>query len=159
MQPTHLFQGAHAHLAAPAALAGLAPALADQQPPGTPHSIAEIVAHMTFWQAWFLDRCDGQPTPIVAPAALGWPAVARGSWEAGRERFEAGFARGLALSGDSARLDAALAPPVDFPPLATYTIRDALTHVALHNAHHLGQVITLRQQLGAWPPPAGSWTW
>ena len=37
------------------------------------------------------------------------------------------------------------------------TKRDVL--VATHNAHHLGQVILLRQLLGAWPPPAGSWTW
>jgi hypothetical protein len=31
--------------------------------------------------------------------------------------------------------------------------------MATHTAHHLGQIIVLRQLLGAWPPPAGSWTW
>jgi uncharacterized damage-inducible protein DinB len=50
-------------------------------------------------------------------------------------------------------------PPIEFPPLTHYTIADALTHVATHNAHHLGQVILLRQLAGTWPPPAGSWTW
>lgn len=159
MHGHHLFHGAHAHLAAPAALAGLSTADADRRPSGSPHSIAEIVAHMTFWQTWFLDRCDGQATPMVAPAARGWPAVAAGEWNAVRDQFEREFARGAALAKEPARLNSALDPAIDFPPLSHYTVGDALTHVALHNAHHLGQVITLRQQLGAWPPPAGSWTW
>jgi uncharacterized damage-inducible protein DinB len=159
MQLHHFFQGAHSHLAAPAALGGLSPATADHRPAGAPHSIAEIVAHMTFWQSWFLDRSDSVAAPLVAHAALGWPAVTPGTWDEVHGAFETGFARGMALAKDGARLDSALVPPIDFPPLAEYTVRDALTHIALHNAHHLGQVITLRQQLGAWPPPAGSWTW
>jgi uncharacterized damage-inducible protein DinB len=31
--------------------------------------------------------------------------------------------------------------------------------MAAHNSHHLGQVVLLRQILGAWPPPSGSYTW
>jgi hypothetical protein len=27
------------------------------------------------------------------------------------------------------------------------------------NAHHFDQAIRLRQIMGAWPPPSGSWTW
>lgn len=44
-------------------------------------------------------------------------------------------------------------------PGITHSIEDALIHVAQHNAHHLGQVVTLRQVLGCWPPPGGSYTW
>jgi len=73
-------------LAPDKALDGLDLPAAEAHLPGAPHSIAEIEAHMAFWQDWFL-------------------------------------------------------------------------HVATHNAHHLGQVILLRQLTGAWPPPAGSWTW
>jgi uncharacterized damage-inducible protein DinB len=50
-------------------------------------------------------------------------------------------------------------PAIEFPPLADYTIRDAMVHVGVHTAHHLGQVVVLRQLMGLWPPPAGSWTW
>ncbi len=57
------------------------------------------------------------------------------------------------------RLAAPIAPPIEFPPLANFTIRDALVHMASHNAHHLGQVIILRQIMGLWPPPSGSYTW
>lgn len=159
MQLHALFQGAHSYLSTEAVLAGLSAANADRRPPGAPHSIAEIVAHMDFWQGWFLDRCDGTGTPMVAQAALGWPAVAEGEWDAVRQRFETGFARAIALAKDGSRVDSAVVPPIEFGALARYTVRDTLTHVALHNAHHLGQVITLRQQLGAWPPPGGSWTW
>jgi uncharacterized damage-inducible protein DinB len=56
-------------------------------------------------------------------------------------------------------LHAPLRPPIAFPPLAEYSIREAFEHVAQHNAHHLGQVILLRQMMQLWPPPAGSWTW
>jgi hypothetical protein len=31
--------------------------------------------------------------------------------------------------------------------------------MAAHNPHDLGQVVLLRQMLGAWPPPSGSYTW
>lgn len=159
MRMEHLVRGAHAHLAAPAALAGLSQRHAEARPSSGPHSIVEIVAHMTFWQGWFLDRCDGRSTPMISSAALGWPAVAAGEWETVRTQFEDGFARGLALAKDRTRLDSLLSPPIESANFTDYTVRDTLTHIAIHNAHHLGQVITLRQQLGSWPPPAGSWTW
>jgi uncharacterized damage-inducible protein DinB len=152
-----LLKGAHAYLSPPAALAGLSAEHATTRPHGAPHPIAAIVAHMTFWQGWFLDCCDGVAGAMPAPAARGWPAP--GEWPAVLESFEAGFARALALGSDTSRVDRAVAPPIDFEPLSRYTVRDVLTHIALHNGHHLGQIVTLRQQLGAWPPPAGSWTW
>ena len=37
--------------------------------------------------------------------------------------------------------------------------RDALVHVAHHNAYHLGQIVSLRQAMGLWPPAGGGWTW
>lgn len=127
--------------------------------PGMNHSIAEVVGHMTFWQAWFLDRCRGVAQPVVGAAAEGWPAVAPGEWEALRERFLAGAEQAAVLSETPDVVDQPIAPAIDLPQLAHYTVRQALVHVAIHNAHHLGQVIAMRQVLGTWPPPSGSWTW
>jgi len=94
---------------------------------------------------------------MVTTAAAGWPAVAPGSWPDVRARFLSRLQQLAALAdGDVTR---PVTPPIEFPPLAHYTIADALTHVVTHNAHHLGQVILLRQLAGSWPPPAGSWTW
>ena len=154
-----LLRGAHAFIPLPAALAGLSDAAATASPAGSAHSIAEVVAHLRFWQRWFLDRCDGVAMAMPAPASVGWPAVAHGEWESIRQDFEADFARALAMADDDGRLERVVTPAIEFDALRHYTVRDALTHIALHNAHHLGQVITLRQQFGAWPPPAGSWTW
>ena len=155
----HILRGAHSYLAPTATLAALPSDLALLKPVASPHSVADIVAHMAFWQQWFLDRCDGLAVRPPAHAALGWPAVASGEWDDVLARFEAGLDRALSLAADEPRLSKPLSPPLEPDFLAGYTTADALVHIALHNAHHLGQVTTLRQQLGAWPPPAGSWTW
>ena len=147
-------------LAPARALEGLSSELADRRVEGASHSIAEIVAHLNFWQNWFIRRAEGTAAPMVQRAAEGWPAVTPGSWPALQQQFVDGLSR-LTAWADAAgeTLDTALMPAIEFPPLAHYTKRDVLVHVATHNAHHLGQVILLRQLLGAWPPPAGSWTW
>ena len=136
----------------------IAPELADRRVPGAPHTIAELVAHLAFWQDWFAGRCDRTAGPMPQSAALGWPAPAPGGWDALRQRFLDGLERVAALGahGDRARR---LDPPIEFPPLAGITVGEVIIHVAAHNAHHLGQVVLLRQMLGAWPPPSGSCTW
>ena len=140
------------------ALDGLTPELADRRGPGAPHTVAELVAHLAFWQDWFAGRCDGTAGPMPQSAATGWPAPESGGWDALRTRFLDGLDRLAALgaSGDPARR---LDPPIEFPPLAEITVGEVIAHVAMHNAHHLGQVVLLRQMIGAWPPPAGSYTW
>jgi uncharacterized damage-inducible protein DinB len=139
------------------AVEGLSAELAERRPERVTHSVAEIVAHLSFWQQWFHARCLGQPVPMASSASVGWPAVAAGSWPVVQADFLKGLdaVAGLA-DGDITRR---LSPSIEFPPLAEYTIGDVLVHVSTHNGHHLGQVIVVRQLLGAWPPPAGSWTW
>jgi uncharacterized damage-inducible protein DinB len=156
MGPRELLVDTYVHIPPRHALERLATADAERHPSGAPHSVAEIVAHLAFWQDWFLARCEGDARPMVDHAAAGWPAVAAGHWPEIQARFLGGLERAVALGE---RDDRPVAPAIDFPPLAHYTVRDALTHVAQHNAHHLGQVVLLRQLMGLWPPPAGSWTW
>lgn len=135
-------------------LDGLSAEDASRRIPGVGHSIAEILAHLVFWQTWFLNRCSGIAVPMASHAAEGWPTTSTTDWEPLREQFLAGLQRAVLLPA-SGRLD----PPIEFPPLIGYTIADAMTHLAVHNAHHLGQIVTLRQALGVWPPPEGSFTW
>jgi uncharacterized damage-inducible protein DinB len=138
-------------------LDGLRVELAERRPAGAPHSIAALVAHLAFWQDWFYDRCVGLATPMPQSAASGWPAVAPGTWPTTREKFLSRLNQLAEISEEVAATP--LSPAIEFPPLANYTVGDALIHVATHNSHHLGQIVLLRQLLGAWPPPAGSWTW
>ena len=110
---------------------------------------------MAFWQEWFGRRVQGIGEPMATHAAEGWPDVGPGTWPALRERFLSGIER-LGIGGERR-------PPgrssARVPAARRYTVHDALVHVAMHNAHHLGQVVLLRQQMGCWPPPSGSYTW
>ena len=58
MDARQLLVETHPHLPPADTLAGLS-AAATRRVAGLPHSIAEVVAHMTFWQEWFTARCHG----------------------------------------------------------------------------------------------------
>jgi uncharacterized damage-inducible protein DinB len=143
-----------AYMPPPQIVEGLSPEDAARRIPGVTHSIVEILAHIVFWQTWFLNRCSGVAIPPAASAAEGWPSAAAADWEALREQFLSGLRKALELPAEG-RIN----PSIEFPPLANYTIADAMSHLGQHNAHHLGQIVTLRQALGVWPPPGGSFTW
>jgi hypothetical protein len=142
MDVRHLLVDTHTHLPAAATLAGLSPADAARHVGGVPHS----------------SRAEGEAAPIVVSAALGWPGVAEEAWPEVRDDFVNGQER-LARVVGQLEPDAPLEPAFEMPMLSGYTARDVWEHVAQHNAHHLGQVVILRQFLGLWPPPAGSFTW
>jgi uncharacterized damage-inducible protein DinB len=148
-----------AYMPPPRVLEGLAADLAGRRPPGAPHSIVELVAHLGFWQTWFLERVTGRPVPMPAAASAGWPAADSAVWDRVQREFLDGLDRAMALAEPPGARSQRVAPAIEFPPLAEYTVEDVMTHIAIHNAHHLGQIVTLRQLLGSWPPPEGSWTW
>lgn len=158
MNVRHLLIDTHPHLTPVATLAELSPADAVRRVPHAHHSIAEIVAHMTYWQAWFIARCKGQAEPMASTAAIGWPTVRQDDWPALAGRFVAGLGL-LEVAVSSHSLETLVTPTIEAPMMAAYSYRDVCEHVALHNAHHLGQVVLLRQMMDAWPPPAGSYTW
>lgn len=144
-------------LPAQAALEGLEAADAERHMDWpNAHSIAEIVAHMAFWQDWFLGRVKGSGELAPATASIGWPEVKQGDWPEIQKRFLHGLEQVARLDATSTQ---PIEPPFEFPPMAHHNAGDVVSHVALHNSHHLGQVITLLQCMGLWPPPAGSFTW
>jgi uncharacterized damage-inducible protein DinB len=157
MQPRELLIDTFPHIPPARALEGLTPNDAERRVSGATHSVAELVSHVNFWMEWFITRCEGRPEAMVLRAADGWPPATGKDWPNLEERFRHGLER-LVQIGDRG-LDRPIAPAIEFPPLAHYTVGDVLVHVAAHNAHHLGQVITLRQIMQRWPPPSGGWTW
>ena len=157
MSPRDLLIDTAPSMAPARALEALSADQADRRQDGL-HTIAEIVSHLAFWQDWFRGRCEGAVEPMPAPAALGWQAPPSGTWPDVRRHFLDGLER-IAAFGEREDRARVLSPPIEFPLLAGYTVGDVLVHVANHNAHHLGQVVLLRQLMGAWPPPSGSWTW
>ena len=111
-----------------------------------------------YWQEWFTARCKVQASPIDARAELGWPSVDATDWPAVREHFLAGLEL-LRATVAAHHPSALVVPQIESPMLSTYSYRDIGEHAALHNAHHLGQVVVLRQLLTTWPPSTGSYTW
>ena len=118
-----------AHIPPASALEGLTVDEAERRVPGANHSIAAIVAHLTFWATWFCARCEGTAEPMIASAANGWPPVAPGSWPELHRQFLSMLERAATLGDDPRRLESPIVPPIEFPPLANFTIRDALVHV------------------------------
>ena len=139
---------------------GLTDEQAHAKPHGLPHSIAEIVAHMCFWQEWWNDSIRAGFTGIAQHAVDGWPAVPAKGWDALRERFLRSIDEAKRIAAESDSLGDPLLPPdVQLPSLARDSHGSGVLHGALHNSHHLGQVITIRQLMGLWPPPGGTITW
>lgn len=141
-------------------LDGLTEEQAMKKPYGLPHSIADIVSHMCFWQEYFNRAATDGFSGVPEHAAEGWPGILPGEWDALRERFFRSIETTQGLAATSPTLNEKLLPdslPVPF--LRRESIGSGLLHAAVHSAHHLGQVVTLRQLMGLWPPRAGSMTW
>ncbi|WP_424950941.1 DinB family protein [Deinococcus sp.] len=132
------------------ALEGLDAALACHRLEGAPHTVAEIVAHLRFWQMYTLRLARGEHADSPEHAAGGWPGVEADGWDALRRAFLDGLAetKRVAREEDLSRV-----------VRGRETLGYELTLHVMHNAVHLGQVILLRRLLGAWPPPGGGDTW
>src|SRR4051794_4734310 len=107
----------------PQLLDGLSPEDAARRIPRGSPSVVEIIGHLVFWESWFLNRCSGVAVPMVQHAADGWPTVTGADWEPLREQFVAGLQRALLLP------EGPVDPPIEFSPIASYTIADAMIHL------------------------------
>jgi uncharacterized damage-inducible protein DinB len=149
----HALSGEGAHVAALSALDRLDWRLAGTRPEGAPHSIFEVLNHITFWQDWVMKWLDGKKPPIPKHASGGWPG---GAGPASKKEWEGAvrsFRKGLEELGRAPQKADLLAKRGKSSPL------EMLHAIASHNSYHLGQVVVLRQMLGAWPPPSGGLTW
>ena len=127
-------------------LSGLTLAQVTHRPSPQSHTIYEELWHTTRWQNIVVHRDEelyeawqrAEDYPSVAPAD-------EGEWTALVEEFLAGLDKALEWADSPEKLAAEVDPD--------FTMADALRSLAVHNAHHLGKILALRQALGAWPPP------
>jgi hypothetical protein len=146
----YLLRGGGAHVHFDAAVADLPEALRGAKPPGIPHTPWRLLEHMRIAQ-WDILEFSRNPRHVSPP----WPD---GYWPEGDappnphawDRCVAGFRADLRavqdLVADPATDLFARIPHGDGQTL----LREALL-VADHNAYHLGQLVTVRRALGAWP--------
>jgi len=68
-------------------LEGLTEEQATTKPSGSPHSIADIVGHMCFWQEYFNNMAAEGFRDFPQHAPDGWPKMRVGGWDVLRSRF------------------------------------------------------------------------
>jgi hypothetical protein len=144
-----LLNGGHAHLTFDQAIADLPIALRGAKPAGLPHTPWRLLEHMRIAQWDILEFCVNPRH--VSPEFPGgyWPkgdAPPAGAWD----NAVASFGKDLLAMKDlvaNPRTD--LFAPIPHGQGQTI-LREALL-VADHNAYHLGQLVTVRRLLGAWP--------
>ncbi|ULH16074.1 DinB family protein [Deinococcus sp. KNUC1210] len=146
-----LFRGGQAYVGVEATLSDLSSEQATTTPSNLPHSVAALLAHVNWWNAWMLEVIEtGAPVPYPPHAADTWPSAAAADWDHLKAQFYMLLAR---IDTHAARPD--LASPVNHDE----TIGELLADFALHTAHHFGQIISVRQAIGAWPPAGGGDSW
>lgn len=145
--------GEGAHVEAGNVFLGLGWKDAGRKPEGAPHTVFQLLNHMSYWQDWAVKWLDGKKPGTPKHASGSWlggvgPADAR-QWKQALRRFEKGLEQIDRRSLDGNLLSAQ----------GGKTRLQMLHTIASHNSYHLGQVVFLRQTLGVWPPPSGGLTW
>lgn len=151
----HLVDLLHSRGAHPdfdAAVRALPPKLRGAKPPGQPHTPWRLLEHLRIAQ-WDILEFSRNPDHVSPPFPDGyWPEEGAPPDGQAWKRSVAAFRHDLGamcelVADPGADLFAAF-PWGDGQTL----LREALL-VADHNAYHVGQLITVRRLLGAWPPP------
>ena len=114
------------------------------------HSIHQVVFHAAYWSERYLARWRGQALPDVPSNDASFDTGDR-DWPAVVQWFDAVMAawKSEIEAAPEERLEAPLRPG------ASETWYGALSHMVLHTAHHVGQVVTLRKLQGSWDPKQG----
>lgn len=132
-------------------LAGVSAAQAMARPPGSVHSIAEIVAHMTAWVAEVRRRVSGHPA--ADPVEGDWPlprAIDEAGWVAMHLELANAMARLIeAVAGfPESRWDDLVGDTRD-PALGSgMSYAQTVSGVVQHLAYHGGQIAVLRKLVG-----------
>ena len=118
------------------------------------NSIWEILAHLNFYNEAYLKRFKGievDYSNTENSETFANEDVSETSWQAEIEKFDAIMTqwRELLESADDAKFDEAVSATNN----ASWSA--LLSYVNLHNAHHGGQIVTLRKIQGSWDASKG----
>lgn len=108
---------------------------------GKNHSVGQLVQHMNFWNSANLARLKHQPAPKVDDNDKTF-AFDPKQWDEAQKEFDRimGELEQFVESADDATLGK-IAPTV--------------ARIAMHNAYHIGEIVTSRKKQGTWNPEAG----
>lgn len=165
-EPTlqELLRGKGAHADPVACVEDVASELAGRKIDGYPHSIWQILGHVSYWIDYELRRIAGERPAYPQHASGSWPAsdgpADEKEWRAEVARFSSLLERMAALSNSGAEV---LDRPVEIlhssQSSRSSTVRAVLWQTVVHNSYHIGQIAMLRRSLGTWPARRGGDTW
>jgi uncharacterized damage-inducible protein DinB len=141
------WHGAHATF--DDAVKGLPPRLRGRRPRGAAHSAWDLVEHIRLGQRDILDFC--RDASYIAPAwpAGYWPATATppsaAAWNAALHAIRRDRRALQRIARDRSR---GLETPIPHGDGQTY-LREILIAID-HASYHVGQIVALRERLGAW---------
>ena len=156
--------GKRAHVDPLACVEDIPADLATRTVAGYPHSIWQLVEHMSYWMEYDLRTIAGEQPPYPEHAIASWPAHPERATEEAWQRVVQRFGQLRSRLAEMAESDAPSLERIveyDGPPHTRRqsTVHAMLWQIAAHNSYHVGQVALLRRQLGAWPPRRGGDTW
>ena len=127
-----------------------------------PHSMAEELWHIVFWQDHFLRWARQEDLAYPEHSESGWrrlDSLTDQQWQQLVAEFETGLTAAAGIAGETRlteRYSTLEEPGSGTGPL---TLLELIANLAVHNAYHLGRIVQLRQLSGNWPPPGGGDTW
>jgi uncharacterized damage-inducible protein DinB len=164
-----LVYGKGAHVDPVACVEDISAELAARTVAGYPHSIWQIVEHMSYWMDYELAKVAGGNPHYPDKAIESWPKhpnpateprVADEAWKATTRRFTDLLARLARLAeSDAAVLEREIQNAGSPQTPRESTVHTIAWQIAAHNSYHAGQITLLRRQAGAWPPERGGDTW
>jgi uncharacterized damage-inducible protein DinB len=159
-----LVHGKGAHVDPVACVEDLPADLATRRVNGYPHSIWQIVEHMTYWMNYELEKVAGREPHFPEKAIESWPAepVPAGEehWQETKQQFSAMPERLAELAeADESVLGRAVIEVARPDQKRQSTVYALLVQITAHNSYHAGQIALLRRQMDAWPPRRGGDSW
>jgi uncharacterized damage-inducible protein DinB len=142
-----------AHSSFESSIKGLAPELRGRRPTGLPHSVWELLEHIRITQHDLLDFLQNPDYE----EKLKWPddywpkTQAPASDKSWNESVATWRKDRMAIERFMTQTDIDLTKKIPRGTGQTY-LRTVLV-VLDHAAYHVGQIVSTRQILGAWPPP------
>lgn len=155
---TDLIQGKRNHVSPLNSVQDLPWELAGRKVLHLPHSVSQMMGHLNFWMDYALKNIEGNRPPWPTHASDSWPQADGPADDLTWQHEVALFRTNL---GQLTTLADARASTLTRIVNAKHgiTVEAILWQTVVHNSYHVGQIVQVRQALGAWPPSSGGETW
>jgi len=159
-----LLHGIGAHVDPASCVDGISAELAGRYVEGFPHSVRDLLFHINYWLDYELRRIRGLKPVYPEHSSESFPAENSPANAVEWERLKARFAELLreyetlaSSSADEMQRQIESAREEDLE--RSGTLEAVIWQMVAHTSYHAGQIVVLRQMLGAWPPPEGGDSW